>query len=233
MPQKDAPPAIGILMLDSRFPRIPGDIGNEVTWPFPVLYKVVKHASPAKVVRNRADGLLDDFVAAGKALIDEGACAITTSCGFLSVFQRELTLRLPVPIIASSLMQVELVNRTLPLGKRAGILTIAASSLSPEHLRLANVPVETPIGTTEAGREFSRVILNDETELNVEIARQDNIEAAVRLKKSNPELGAIVLECTNMTPYARDIARETGLPVYSIETLISWLFAGLYPQAFS
>lgn len=28
-----------ILMLDTAFPRIPGDIGNALTWDFPVLYK--------------------------------------------------------------------------------------------------------------------------------------------------------------------------------------------------
>lgn len=33
---------IGVLMLDSVFPRICGDIGNAKTWDFPVLYKKVE-----------------------------------------------------------------------------------------------------------------------------------------------------------------------------------------------
>ncbi|MEM9277346.1 MAG: aspartate/glutamate racemase family protein [Pseudomonadota bacterium] len=232
MPSHDDEPAIGILMLDSRFPRIPGDIGNRGTWPFPVLYKVVTNASPDHVVHKRAEGLLGDFIIAGQALIDEGVGAITTSCGFLSIFQEELTSSLPVPVVTSSLMQVETINRMLPKGKRAGILTIAASSLSDEHLHHAKVPEDTPIGTTEGGREFTRVILNDEPELDVGLARQDNVEAALKLKEDNPDLGAIVLECTNMTPYARDITKETGLPVFSIETLVTWLHAGLLPRKF-
>lgn len=233
MPATADLPAIGILMLDSRFPRILGDIGNPTTWPFPVRYKIVAHASPELVVRNHAEGLLENFMVAGRELVNEGVCGITTSCGFLSIFQQVLSSSLPVPVLTSSLMQVEMVNRMLPAGKKAGILTIAASALSADHLRLANVPEDTPIGTTEGGLEFTHAILNDAVKLDVELARQDNVEAAKKLKKNNPEVGAIILECTNMTPYAQDIAVATGLPVFNIETLVSWFHAGLLPKKFT
>ncbi|MDJ0613502.1 MAG: aspartate/glutamate racemase family protein [Rhizobiaceae bacterium] len=225
-------PFIGILMLQSRFPRIVGDVGNKETWPIPVHFKTVENASPHQVVRNRADGLLNDFINAGRVLIDENASAITTSCGFLALFQKELSEALDVPVMTSSLMQVEMVNRMLPAGKRTGVLTISATSLSIEHLKCANVPVDTPIGTTENGQEFTRAILNDEPNLNVSLAKEDNIEAAIALQNANPNLGAIVLECTNMVPYAHDIARETGLPVYSIYTLVQWMYSGLVPRDF-
>ncbi len=219
-------------MLDTKFPRILGDIGNAMTWPFPVLYQTVKDASANRVVRDNASGLLESFIAAGKELEELGAKGITTSCGFLSLFQKELTASLSVPVLTSSLMQVEMINRMMPEGKKAGILTIAKSALSERHLRLANVPTNTPIGTTEGGLEFTRAILNDEDELDVKLAREDNVEAAIKLTKDYPELGAIVLECTNMAPYASDIQRATGLPVYSIETLVSWLYAGVSPRHF-
>mgnify|MGYP003345547646 CR=1 FL=1 len=64
---------LGILMLEARFPRIPGDMGNAATWPFPVLYRVVRGASPEKVVLHGARGLLQDFVDAAKDLVDLGA----------------------------------------------------------------------------------------------------------------------------------------------------------------
>ena len=60
---------LGILMLEARFPRILGDMGNGGTWPFPVLYKVVSGASPERVVLKGAAGLLPDFIAAGQELI--------------------------------------------------------------------------------------------------------------------------------------------------------------------
>lgn len=224
--------SLGILMLHARFPRIPGDMGNAMTWPFPVHYKVVRNATPDRVVRNNASGLLETFVEAARELVEDGVDGITTNCGFLALFQDELAAAVPVPVLTSSLMQVAMVNRTLARDKRAGILTISGSSLTPLHLEKAGVPEGTPIGTTEGGREFTRAILDNEFELDVELAREDNVEAALRLQADNPDLGAIVLECTNMIPYAADIRRATGLPVHSIENFVRWFQGGLVPRTY-
>ena len=224
--------AVGVLMLDARFPRIPGDMGNALTWPFPVLYRIVRGASPDLVVRRGAEGMLDAFIEAGRALIADGADGIVTNCGFLSLFQEELAEALPAPVVTSSLMQVEMANRILPNGRRCGVLTISASTLTEAHLAKARVPPGTPIGTTEGGREFTRAILGDEERLDVALARQDNVEAALALQAAHPDLGAIVLECTNMCPYAGDIAAATGLPVFSMVDLVTWLQAGLRPRAY-
>lgn len=224
--------SVGILMLDARFPRIPGDMGNALTWPFPVHYRIVRNASPDLVVRRGAAGMLDAFVDAARELVDEGVDGITTNCGFLSLFQKELSQAVPVPVVTSSLMQVEMVNRILPAGKRAGVLTISASTLTEAHLRSAQVPEGTPIGSTEGGQEFTRAILDNELTLDVDKARADNVEAALAMKEAHPDLGALVLECTNMCPYAADIQTATGLPVYSIVSLVSWFQAGLRPPVF-
>ncbi len=224
--------SVGILMLDARFPRISGDMGNATTWPFPVLYRIVRDASPDLVVRRGAEGMLSAFVDAARDLVRDGADGITTNCGFLSLFQQELSEAVPVPVVTSSLMQVEMVNRILPAGKRAGVLTISASTLTEDHLRKAQVPEGTPIGTTEGGQEFTRAILGNEEALDVEKARADNVEAALRLQKNHPELGAIVLECTNMCPYAADIRNATGIPVFSIVSFVTWFQSGLLPPRF-
>jgi len=221
--------SVGILMLDAQFPRIPGDMGNALTWPFPVLYRIVRDASPDLVVRHRAEGMLDAFIEAAQDLVKDGVDGITTNCGFLSLFQNELAEAVPVPVATSSLMQVEMVNRVLPAGKRAGILTISASALTKDHLQSARVPDNTPIGSTESGYEFTRAILGNEFALDVDKARADNVDAALALKSDNPDLGAIVLECTNMCPYAADIQHATGLPVFSIVTFVTWFQAGLVP----
>ena len=224
--------SVGILMLEARFPRIPGDMGNALSWPFPVLYRVVRDASPDRVVRNGAEGLLDAFVAAARDLVADGADGITTNCGFLSLYQPELAAAVPVPVLTSSLMQVAMVNRLLAPGRRAGVLTISATSLTPLHLERAGVPPGTPVGSTEGGREFTRAILDNEPELDVAAARADNVEAARALQAAHPDLGAIVLECTNMVPYAADIRTATGLPVFSIANFVTWFHAALVPPRF-
>ena len=125
-----------------------------------------------------------------------------------------------------------MIQNLLPENKKIGILTINASTLSDEHLRLAGVPSDTPIGTTEGGKVFTDTILEDREMIDVEGARRENVEAAVELVRRNKEVGAILLECTNMTPYARDIHIATGMPVFSIETLVRWLHSGLLPKKF-
>lgn len=224
---------LGILMLEARFPRIPGDMGNGQTWPFPVLYKVVSGASPEKVVLNGARGLLPDFIEAAKDLVRLGAEAITTNCGFLSLFQKELAAAVAVPVATSSLMQVPWVQSTLPPGKRVGIVTISGSTLTPAHLEAAGVPLDVPMIGTEGGREFFRVLIKAEKDdMDISLAEQDIIEAGRSLVERHPEIGAIVLECTNMPPYAAALRAEVGLPVYDIYSMVNWFHAGLRPRVF-
>src|ERR1700742_1770289 len=155
---------LGILMLEARFPRIPGDMGNGTTWPFPVLYRVVGGATPEKVVLKGAAGLLPDFIAAAKELVRLGAEAITTNCGFLSLFQREIAASVNVPVATSSMMQVPWVQATLPPGKRVGLVTVSGSTLTPQHLAAVGVPADTPVAGTENGREFFRILIKAEAE---------------------------------------------------------------------
>jgi hypothetical protein len=223
---------LGILMLEARFPRIPGDMGNAATWPFPVLYKVVKGASPQRVVRERADGLLDAFLAAAQELVDLGADGITTNCGFLSLFQAEIARHAGVPVATSSLMQAGAIERVLPAGRRVGILTISAASLTPQHLAAAGVSAQTPVVGTDGGREFTRAILGNEPRLDVAAAEQDILDAGEALVRQHPDVGAVLLECTNMAPYARALREHLRLPVYDIVSFITWFHAGLEPRDF-
>ena len=224
---------LGILMLEARFPRVPGDMGNAATWPFPVLYRVVRGASPARVVERNAEGLRDAFVEAARDLVDLGAEAITTNCGFLSLFQQELAEAVRVPVATSALLQVPWVQALLPPGRRVGVVTVNKAGLSPRHLAAAGAPADTPVEGTEGGREFFRVLIRAEkTTLDIDLAREDVVGAALRLARAHPELGAIVLKCTNMPPYAADVAAATGLPVYDLYSLVTWFQAGLRPRRF-
>jgi Asp/Glu/hydantoin racemase len=222
---------LGILMLEARFPRILGDMGNALTWPFPVLYRVVRGASPERVVLRGAEGLLPDFLAAAAELVDLGAEAITTNCGFLALFQRELSAHVRVPVATSALIQVPWVQATLPPGKRVGVITVSAGSLTPRHLEAAGVPPDTPIVGTESGREFFRVLIKAEKDdMDVDLAERDILDAGRALLARHPEVGAIVLECTNMPPYAHALRAAIGLPVFDIYSLITWFHSGLRPR---
>ena len=224
--------SLGVLMLETRFPRILGDIGNPGTWPFPVSFRVVDGASPQRVVREQAAGLLDAFCNAAQELIDAGADGISTTCGFLSLFQKDIAARCSVPVATSSLMQAAVVERLLPPDQRVGILTISAATLEPQHLAAAGVPEGTPVMGTDGGLEFTRAILGDELELDVARAEQDIVDAGMELLSQHPEVGAIVLECTNMSPYSHALLAATGVPVFDIVSFLTWFHAGLVPRDF-
>lgn len=225
--------SVGILRLQAEYPRIIGDIGNAETWPFPVHYRTVKGATPDKVVCHRAEGLVEAFIEEAKELVKLGADGIATTCGFLSLFQNELAEAIDVPVASSSLLQYALIQSLLPKSKKVGIVTISSQSLSDEHLAAAGVPLDAPIvGTDEAGSEFSRVILTNEGRLDVALAEQDLVRAAKALLIKDPEVGAILLECTNMAPYSASIGQATGLPVFDMYSFICWFQASLSPRRF-
>jgi len=226
--------AIGILMLEVRFPRIPGDIGNATTWNFPVVYRIVKGASPTRVVKEADPTLIKPFIEAAQDLEKVGVKAITTSCGFLAIFQKEMAEAVNVPVFTSSLIQVPLVYRMLKNNQKVGIITADSGSLTRKHLACVGADsVPTVILGTEDEEEFSRVCLGNELTLDVEKARNDLITVARRLISQHPEVGAIVLECTNMPPYAKSIQEEVNLPIFDIYTLTNMIYSAVVRKDFA
>ena len=226
--------SIGILMLESKFPRIPGDMGNATTWDFPVLYKVVKNASPDAVVRKGDSDLLELFITAAKELEKEGVRAITTNCGFLAMFHNEMAAAVDVPVFTSSLMQVPLVHAMLKPTQKVGIITINSQALSQKHLGAVGVDkVPHVIIGTEDEEEFTRAILDNEMELDVDKSRDDLVKVAAKLVSDHPDVGAVVLECTNMMPYAAAIQQEIDLPVFDIYTLVQMVHLAAVRNPFS
>jgi hypothetical protein len=183
-------------------------------------------------VCDRARGLLDDFLAAAAELVQLGADGITTTCGFLSLYQREIAQHVGVPVATSSLMQIPFIERILPPGKRVGVLTVSAASLTPEHMIAAGADPKTPIVGTENGREFTRVMLDEKHTLDAAAAERDILEAGEALVSKHENIGAVVLECTNMVPFARALSDHLLLPVFSIYTFVTWFQAGLAPRDF-
>ena len=218
-----SPPFIGILMLDTQFPRPPGDIGNLQTWAaqgIPVRMLKVQGASPAKIVREADPRFVQPFVDAARAMQAQGAALITTSCGFLAAYQDLLASSVDVPVVSSSLLQCAL----LP---QPGVVTIAAASLTPRILAAAGVPDGTPVQGVAPDGEFATRILGNEREMDIAQAERDVVAAAVALCQAHPQLQSIVLECTNMPVYRDAVARATGLPVHDVVSLLAQRWAAL------
>jgi len=218
---------LGILTLDTAFPRIRGDVGCAETFDFPVRYATPKGAVPELVVHRRDDSMLPAFVAAAQELVDAGAVAIATTCGFLARWQDELTAALPVPVLTSSLLQAGLVARTLPAGRRVGIVTYSAADLTLELLARAGVPAFSPVEGVDPAGVFGRTIRHGASALDRAAMAADVAAAARRLVGAHRDLGALVLECANMPPYRAEVEAATGLPVYDAAQLVAWFYGGL------
>lgn len=221
---------IGILMLDTAFERFVGDIGNPSTWPFNVEYKIVKGATPATALQLDEDQTYQQFEAAADSLIERGAIGISTTCGFLGLYQKTLAEHCSVPVATSALLQVPMVERLLPVNKRVGILTYNAQALSTKHLDALGVRHDTPIAGIAEDSLFFRWIMQGIPDIKPEQLLPDVLAAAKQLLADHPEVGAIVLECTNLTPYAKAVTATTGLPVYDMVSLMHWFHNGLKPR---
>ena len=123
-----------------------------------------------------------------------------------------------------------MVQALLPPGRRVGLLTISSATLTPDLRAAAGCPADLPVIGTEEGGEFTRAILDNEMELDVEAARRDLAAAGRRMVERHADVGAIVLECTNMPPYSADVRAATGLPVFSMVDYVCWLKAGVAPR---
>jgi len=224
---------IGILMLDTKFPRLVGDIGNAHTFPFPVRYKVVKGASPRRVVEYGDITLLKPFIEAARQFEAEGVKAITTSCGFLALFQQELSASVNIPVFSSSLLLLPFLYRIFGEKGIAGVLTARAASLSERHFAACGAgQVPYAIGGMDDCQGFSNIFLEKGDpskcpELDPSIIEEEICSVAQDLVEDNPGIRFIVLECTNMPPFREAIANQIGKPIFDIVTLTKFVYSGL------
>lgn len=222
---------VGVMLLEADLPRPVGDVGNAATFPFPLHYEVTDGAPVVHVVERAAEGLFDNFVQSGRRLLRRGAMALATSCGFLSIFQPELVESLQVPCATSSLLQIPFLLRMLPSGQSIGLVTVNASTLSEQHFLGAGVTATdmarlVPIGLEHA-KHFYSVIIRGDGRLDVAEAEAEVVAACVEALDRDPAIGAFVLECTNLPPYASAIREATGRPVWDAVSLINWLEYGV------
>lgn len=217
---------IGVLSLDSKFPKPPGHIKNASTFHFPVMYQVVKGATAKRVVDHADRSLLEPFIEAALELEREGVMAITGSCGFLVLFQREIADSVNIPVFLSSLIQVPMVHGMLRRDQKVGILTAKKNSLTAEHLRAVgaeNTPV--CIAGMDDQPEFCQVIIEAQRNaLDFGKFEIELLSVAQGLVEVHPETGAIVLECTDMPYFAHKIQQSLHLPVFDLITLTNMVY---------
>lgn len=206
---------LGVLMLQTRFERVVGDIGNPATFDFPVRYHVVQGATVDRVVTNTDVQLLEPFLDGALRLERQGVDAVATSCGFLIVFQSHIQQMLTVPFVSSALLLVQpLIERT---GARVGVITASAAHLSAAHVEAAGCP-DVVVAGMDDSPAFQQAIIDQTAPLDQKAIAAET-QAVARGLVARHGVDAIVLECTNLAPYRETLQTHLDIPVRDITTL--------------
>ena len=224
-------PFLGILgWEDTRNASLYGSLAASGTFPFPFVYQHIEGACYETIIANPSQNVLEKFIAAAQTMQREGAGAITTSCGFNSIFQRELADAVSVPVFTSALLQVPWVHSMLNRERSIGIITFDSTRLTHDHLLRAGVPKTIPVHVTgieqtPAYNEICKLSAHDR--IDEEQFRRDVVSLAKSLVDRHPDIGAVVLEMTILHMFPKDTRNATGRPVFDIVQLAKYVFAGV------
>ena len=226
--------AIGILLLDTSVPFIPGDVANATTYDFPVRFGRVDGFSVARAIAH--DPLIfDALFAAAQGLVAQGVRAVTGDCGFMALHQRQLADRLPVPVFLSSLLQIPFILSILGQKARLGIITADGRSLDARLLEAVGVPASDRlvIEGLETSEHFYRFAIEESGELDPSRVEAEVVAAGRRMVAKAPTIGAMLLECSLLPPYAAALSAAVGLPVFDYITMINYVFSAVIKQRYS
>ncbi len=225
---------VGIIVMDCLIPYPPGTPGNARTFDHPVLYETVRGATMEDLIYNPKADLTSKFLEAGQRLVQQGVRAVIGNCGFMVLFQREMAAALPVPVFMSALLQLPLIQQGLAPDQSIGIISSTGSSLTERHMEIATWGNSVPV--TLRGLEdrpaFKAAVHDQVGTLDFEAVEAEVVDEALAIQRDHPATGAILLECTDLPPYASAVQTATGLPVFDITSLIGWAVAGADRKVF-
>ncbi|MCP8615733.1 aspartate/glutamate racemase family protein [Salirhabdus salicampi] len=226
---------IGIIMIDTYAPFIPGDVGNAYTFSFPVRYEVVKGLTVSKIV-NLDEAYYKPILEAGKNLVKNGAKAITADCGYMAMFQKRLMKDLGVPVFLTSLLQLHFLKHLISDEEKIGIICANSKTLDDKLLNSINIDSSSfpiVIKGLENNKHFYDFAIQETGELHFEQVKEEVVHTALELQNENPSMKILLLECSLLPPYAKAVQEETGLPVFDYTTMINYVYNSLYRTEFT
>jgi hypothetical protein len=226
--------AIGILLLETSVPFIPGDVANATTYAFPVRFQKVKGFSVQRAL-SKDPSVYDDLRQAAGDLVQQGVRAVTGDCGFMGIHQRKLARDLGVPVFLSSLLQIPFISLLIGENAKVGIITADSKSLSAELLAAVGVsdPTNVVIGGLEDSRQFYQFAIKETGSLDTEAVEKEVVTVARNMVADIPQIRAILLECSLLPPYGAAVQDAVDMPVFDYITMINFVFEAVVKQQYS
>lgn len=220
---------IGILVNDSNSPRVPGDAGHSDTFTYPVRYQIADTSFMDMVAGSEESK--KKLIEAAKKLKESGCRGIVADCGLMSLYQKVVAEQVDLPFVGSSLIQIPLIWIMLGKSSSIGIITGHSDFLKEEHLRQSgwDESIRIAIGGMQDKDHFREIVIEGGMELNPSKMEREVVEKATELKRTNPDIGAVILECSNLATYSRSVAEVLELPVFDTISAANLLQYGLCP----
>ena len=231
---------VGILQLPANIPMLPGDVGNPTTFNFPVIYELIEEIDPFWVLAEKPHPVvMEKVIAACKRLTMQGVKSIIGNCGFFANYQPEVAASLDpgVQFFPSSLNQVPMLLNSVGSNKKVGILTASKKLLMPSPA-LKNVGVTDEdmkrlvVYGNEEGEQMKR-ITGETGAFNPKAFEKELVELTKTMMKEHPDVGAVVLECTEFPPYAHAIQDACRRSVWDFTTMANFMHAGAMRAPFT
>jgi hypothetical protein len=232
---------IGIVLLDVKYPLIPGNVGNASTYDFPVRIKIIRnlHDNPFPPIYNESGNYTADvikFIVTIKELEEEGVRAIVASCGFFSLLQEIAVKEVGIPVFTSPLMFIPVIHRMIHPNKKIGIITASAQRLTRSYLEPVGVdePTSLIIEGLDDSKEFNEVIMQGQRDtLDINLLKNEVIHVAEKLIQHHPDIGAVLIECSDLPPFSADIQEAVRLPVFDYICFINSIYHAVVQKRYT
>lgn len=226
---------LGVMILDEVYPGFPGDIRNASAYPFPIQYDIIKNVSIDDLVfKEDKSRCLEPILESAFRLQKMGCRAIVAECGYFAYFQKEVSEQLDIPVFMSSLLQVPIAQQVVGINSKVGIVCGTKSQLLDRHLTSSGVSNLENIVIAGAMDEYKCLeftnLWNEKIRpkiphANYEKSERDMISMCKDFVERNPDIKALVFECTGFQPFARAVQREVNLPIFSWSTLLDFIYS--------
>jgi hypothetical protein len=224
--------AIGILLLDTFAPFIQGDVGNAASYGYPVRFKRIDGLTVERIFDHDL-GFVDKMIAGARELESEGVKAITGDCGFMAIYQKEVKESVNIPVFLSSLLQIPFIRSTLTDHAKIGVITANSESLTPYVLKKVGVDDDRLVVLgLENSKYFKEAVFEEIGFLDSDRVRNEVVDLVTRLTTEQPEIKSILLECSMLPPYGKDVQHAVNLPVYDYLTMIDYVYSSVVKKRF-
>lgn len=214
----------GLMQLE----KLIGNSTNPDSYNFGVKFVEIKGANTETVITHPSERILNRMIETSKTLEKEGIRAISTSCGFNAIFQKELSKEVPIPIFTSALLQIPFIQSTLG-NQKIAVVTANGQALNSEHFLncgVTNMNNLVIIGLEE-NSEWNRIFTSQQEEVDIVSVENEIIESIRATLRTTNDIGAILLECTDLPPFAEKIRTTFGLPVFDFQTMIKLIASSI------